>query len=165
MFPVGLSILTLFLLGIAMLWTIKGTECPKSLKIQNSSIEGFSNCTAYKQIYLNGILSSGDHADVNLENRFGKLFIYINANLPYALGGVFHTLEGSYQAFLIDRKNGLSINLGSLIRHGDRFYKLATSLEGNFDNYDEIHVYRRTENHEPVLVLKGNICEQNRSSL
>ena len=84
---------------------------------------------------------------MRLERRWGKLYITINANLPYAKGGVFHTMWGAYHAFLVDTRNQKSINLGSLVRAGDRFYKLSTELLGDYSQYDQIWIYRQTENY------------------
>jgi hypothetical protein len=129
--------------------------------------EDYSTCYRRKQIYLSSCDpdEATGHADVNLESRFGKLYITINANLPYAKGGVYHTMWGAYSAFLVDSRNNKSINLGSLVRHGDRFYKLSTELLGEYSNYDKIVVYRQTEDYAPKKVLMGSITRQQCSSL
>lgn len=129
--------------------------------------ENFSSCYQRKQIYLNSCDPDEPtaHADVNLEKRFGKLYINITANLPYAKGGVFNTMWGSYHAFLVDTHNGKSINLGSLVRHGSRFYKLATELLGDYSEYDSIFIYQTVEDYSPKLKMKGSITGQNCSSL
>ena len=139
-------------------------EAPKA---PQAPIENFSSCYRSKQIYLNSCNPDEPscHADVNLEHRFGKLFIKINANLPYAKGGVFNTMWGAYHAFLVDSRDGKSINLGSLVRHGDRFYKLSTELLGEYGNFDHITVYRQTEDYSPKKVLTGSITSQSCSSL
>jgi hypothetical protein len=131
------------------------------------TLEKFSSCYSRKQIYLQSCDpdSPSNHADVNLEKRWGKLYINIQANLPYALGGVFHTAWGAYHAFLVDSKTKKSINLGSLVRHGDRWYKLSTELLGEYSNYDEIVIYRVTEDYAPRAVLKSSIKQQMCSSL
>jgi hypothetical protein len=103
--------------------------------------------------------------DVNLEKRWGKLYINIQANLPYARGGVFHTMHGAYTALLVDSRNQRSINLGSLVRHGDRMYKLSTELLGDYSDYDEIQVWRQTEDYAPKMVLRGSITGQQCTSL
>lgn len=122
----------------------------------------YDTCYQRKQIYLLSCDPDEQfgHADVILEKRFGKLYININANLPYAKGGVFHTMWGAYDAFLVDTQNKKSINLGSLVRHGDRFYKLSTDLAGDYSNYNEIRVYRNYEDCAPKLKLKGAIIKQ-----
>lgn len=129
--------------------------------------ESFSSCYLRKQIYLNSCDpdSPTSHADVNLDQRWGKLYITINANLPFALGGVMNTMWGAYHAFLVDTRTNKSINIGSLVRHGDRFYKLSTELLGEYHNYNEMWIYRQTEDYEPKLVLRGNIKKQSCSSL
>ena len=116
-----------------------------------------------KKIYLNtdGCANpTMGHGDVMLEKRWGKLYITINCNLPYAKGGVFHTMWGAYHAFLVDTKNKTDINLGSLVRHGDRFYKLNTELNGDYRGYNEIIIVRKTEDYPPVTVLRGSITKQ-----
>ena len=122
-------------------------------------VENFSTCYQRKQIYLNSCDPDEPvgNADVHLERRWGKLYISINANLPYAKGGVFNTMWGSYHAFLVDTRNTKSINLGSLVRHGSRFYKLSTELLGDYSNYNEIWVYRQTEDFSPKKILSGKI--------
>ena len=125
-------------------------------------VEQFSTCLQHKQIVLNSCDQSepSNHADVNIEKRWGKLYISINANLPYAQGGVFHTMYGAYHAFLINSASNESINLGTLVRHGDRWYKLATELLGQYDGFDRIDVYRQTEDYQPKRVLTGSITNQ-----
>ena len=133
----------------------------------DDTVEDFSTCIQRKQIYLNACDSDEPtaHADVNLEKRWGKFWINIQANLPYARGGVFHSMWGAYSAFLIDSRNKKSINLGSLVRHGDRMYKLSTELLGDYSDYDRIDIYRQTEDYAPKRVLTGSIVSQNCSSL
>lgn len=130
--------------------------------------EDYGSCYKRKKIYLN----SDDcdepamgHGDVMLEKRWGKLYITINTNLPYAKGGVMHTMWGAYHAFLVDSKGKENIYLGSLVRHGDRFYKLSTELLGDYRQYDEIVIIRKTEDYPPVTVLKGSITRQHCTSL
>lgn len=134
---------------------------------QDAPVENFSSCYQRKQVYLNSCNPDEPtgHADVNLEKRFGKLYININANLPYAKGGVMHTAWGAYHAFLSNSHKNKSINLGSLVRHGDRFYKLSTELLGDYGEYDEILVYQTVEDYQPKLVLRGSISGQQCSSL
>lgn len=129
--------------------------------------ERFSSCYQRKQIYLNSCSEDEPTGmgDVNLEKRWGKLYINIQANLPYARGGVFHTMWGAYHAFLVDSRNQRSINLGSLVRHGDRMYKLSTELLGDYTDYDRIDVYRQTEDYAPKRVLTGTITGQQCTSL
>jgi hypothetical protein len=129
-------------------------------------IERFSSCLQRKQIYLNSCseMQPEAHADVNIEKRFGKLYIFINANLPMADGGIFHTSYGAYHAFLINSKTNESVNIGTLVRHGDRWYKLATALLGQYDGYDRLDVYHQVEDYEPKRVLTGSITKQNTSS-
>lgn len=128
--------------------------------------EGFSTCFQNKQIYLN----SADpdevtgNADVNLERLNGKLFIKIQANLPYAQGGVMHTVWGSYHAFLKSSQTGETINLGSLVFSGDRWYRLNTELAGDYSEYDLLEIYRQTEDYKPKLILSGSICAQGNST-
>ncbi len=148
-----------------------GPECAKGCGVNSGSSEiepeTFSSCYRRKQIYLNSCDpdTPTGHADVNIEQRWGKLYINIQANLPYALGGVMNTMWGAYTAFLVDTKTNRSIDLGSLVRHGDRFYKLATELLGEYSNYNEIWVYRQTEDMAPKLILRGNIANQMCGSL
>lgn len=129
--------------------------------------ENFSSCYQSKQIYLNSADPDepGCHGDVHLENRWGKMYITLNCNLPYAKGGVFNTMWGSYHAFLVDTRTKKSINIGSLVFHGDHFYKLATELLGDYSEYNEIWVYQQTEDYAPKLKLKGSITGQQCSSL
>ena len=129
--------------------------------------EDFSSCYQRKQIYLNSCDPDEPTGmgDVNLEKRWGKLYINIQCNLPYAQGGVFHTMWGSYNALLIDSRNKRSINLGSLVRHGDRLYKLSTELLGSYASYDRLDIVRQTEDYAPKRVLTGSIVGQQCSSL
>lgn len=127
--------------------------------------ENFSSCYRSKQIYLNSCdpdQPSG-HADVNLERKHGRLYININANLPYAKGGVFNTMWGAYSAYLVDTRNNKSINLGSLVRDGSRFYKLRTELLGEYSNYDEISIYHQVEDYKAKKVISGSINCQSTS--
>lgn len=130
--------------------------------------EKFSTCYQRRQIYLNACDPDEPTgtADVNIEKRWGKMYINIQANLPYAKGGVFHSMMwGAYHCFLIDSRNKRSINLGSLVRHGDRHYKLSTELLGDYSDYDTITVMRQTEDYAPKRVLTGSITGQQCSSL
>ena len=120
----------------------------------------YSTCYTKKQIYLNGTNDSANHGDVFLEKRFGKLLITLNCNLPYALGGIFHTVYGAYNASMVNSKTGASIDLGTLVRQGDRFYKLTTELLGDYRGYDQIVVSRKTEDYPAVVVLTGSITHQ-----
>ena len=125
----------------------------------------YSTCYVKKKIYLNPPTEDTfGHGEVILEKRFGKLYITINSNLPYVKGGVFNTTWGAYHAFMVDSSNPEnSISLGSLVRHGDRFYKLTTELNGDYRGYDLIKVVRKTEDYPPVEVLTGSITLQQRS--
>jgi hypothetical protein len=129
--------------------------------------EGFSTCYQSKQFHLNSVNPDEmtSIADVNLEKQFGKLFINIQANLPYAQGGDFHTVWGAYHAFLVDSKHKKSINLGSLAYSGDHWYRLRTELLGDYSNYDTVQVWRQTEDYKPKLLLSGSISAQTCSSL
>jgi len=129
--------------------------------------ENFSSCYQRKQIYLNSCDPDepSGHGDVTLEKRFGKFYINIICNLPYAKGGVMNTMWGAYHAYLVDTRTQKSINIGSLVRHGDRFYKLATELLGEYSNYNELVIYRQSEDYAPKKVLTGSITGQNCSSL
>jgi hypothetical protein len=124
--------------------------------------DDYSTCYTKKKIYLNSVgTNDSSHGEVMLEKRFGKLYITLNCNLPYAKGGVFHTSYGAYHAFLVKSKNEKdSIYLGTLVRHGDRFYKLTTELLGDYKGYDCIMVARKTEDYPPVTVLRGSITKQ-----
>lgn len=128
---------------------------------------GYSTCYAHKQIYLNSCNPDEPtgHADVNLESQNGKLFIRIQAMLPYARGGVFHTMYGAYHAFLVSSRTGKRISLGTLARQGDRTYKLQTELFGTYGEYDEMQVWRQTEDYAPKMVLRGSITKQQCTSL
>jgi hypothetical protein len=136
------------------------TECGFGLKPSSYyGNDNFSTCYAVKKTYLNsdGCEESIGHGDVLLESRFGKLYITLNCNLPYAQGGDFHTMWGAYHAFLKDSKTGQDLYLGSLVRHGDHWYKLNTELLGDYKNYDKIIVLRKTEDYAPVSVLQENL--------
>jgi hypothetical protein len=155
-------------LGVYWLWRMHaGASLSLNLILGGAEKEGFSSCYQRKQIYLNSCDSDEPTGmgDVNLEKRWGKLYINIQANLPYARGGVFHTMWGSYIAFIVDSRNQRSINLGSLVRHGDRMYKLSTELLGDYSDYDRIDIYRQTEDYAPKRVLTGSITGQQCTSL
>ena len=130
--------------------------------------DDYSTCYKQKKIYLNSddCDEKFGHGDAMLEKRWGKLYITLNANLPYAQGGVMHTMWGAYHALLIDSDgNEPEVYLGSLVRHGDRFYKLSTELLGDYRAYDKIMVLRKTEDYPPVTVLKGSLTKQHCTSL
>lgn len=145
-----------------------GEDCAPGKGLSKTSYYGrdddYTSCYKKKQIYLNSTDDTASHGEVNLEKRFGKLYITLNCNLPYALGGVFHTMYGAYNAFMVNSKTGASIDLGTLVRHGDRFYKLTTELLGDYRGYDQIVVSRKTEDYPAVNVLSGSITNQNCSS-
>jgi hypothetical protein len=152
------------LVAAALLLAKRSREPGASLAVP---VENFSTCFQRRQIYLNSCDTDEPTGmgDVNIEKRWGKMYISINANLPYARGGVFHTMYGAYHAFAIDPRNKRSINLGTLVRHGDRMYKLATELLGDYSDYTEIVIYRQTEDYAPKMVLKGSITGQQCTSL
>ena len=122
--------------------------------------DDYNSCYKIKKIYLNsdGCEEAIGHGDALLEKRFGKLYITLNCNLPYAQGGDFHTMWGAYHALLKDNKTGEDLYLGSLVRHGDHFYKLNTELLGDYRNFDEIVIFRKTEDYPKVKVLRGSIA-------
>lgn len=154
--------------GAWWLWRKSNAGATLNLNVMlGQKKEGFSSCYQRKQAYLNSCDSDEPTGmgDVNLEKRWGKLYINIQCNLPYARGGVFHTMWGAYHAFLVDSRNQRSINLGSLVRHGDRMYKLSTELLGDYSDYDRIDIYRQTEDYAPKRVLTGSIAGQQCSSL
>lgn len=132
----------------------------------DKNVENFSTCYQRKQIYLNSCDADEPTgiADANIEKRFGKLYITVMANLPYARGGVFHSMWGAYHVFLVD-PNGESINLGSMVRGGDRWYRLSTELNGDYSKFTELQIWRQTEDYKPKMILRGSITEQQRSSL
>jgi len=158
-------------IGLGIWWLWKRSNAGASLLNLNLTLGGkkedFSSCYQRKQIYLNSC--DGDEptgiGDVNLEKRWGKLYINIQCNLPYARGGVYFSMFGAYHAFLVDSRNKRSINLGSLVRHGDRMYKLSTELLGDYSDYDRLDIYRQTEDYAPKRVLTGSITGQQCSSL
>ena len=129
--------------------------------------EKFSSCYQQKQFYLNSV--DPDQitgvADCFLEKQFGTLYINIQANLPYAQGGDFHTVWGSYHCFLVDSRCGKSVNLGSLAYSGDHWYRLRTQLNGDYSDYDTVQIWRQTEDYKPRLVLQGSITNQGCSSV
>ena len=153
-------------LAVWWLWN-KLVSGPRVIVIPSGTAEKFSTCLQSKQIYLNSCdeTEPTNHADVFLEKRFGKFYITIKANLPYAEGGVFHTVYGAYYCFLVSSTDNESINIGTMVRHGDRWYKLSTELLGQYDKFDRIDVYRQTEDYEPKRVLTGSINKQGCSSL
>ena len=137
-------------------------DCPSLVETFYGSIHTFpQSCIKSKQIYLNSDgcdEESTAHADVNMENRFGKIFLNINANLPNVKGGDFQTAYGAYHAFLVDKyRREPRVYLGQLVLHGDHFYKLVTELLGDYSNYNEILVIRKTEDYPAVKVLRGKI--------
>ena len=144
---------------------ICGGDCSMGKGLTYTSYYGrdddYSTCYTKKKIYLNSVSDNdSSHGEVILEKRFGKLYITLNCNLPYAKGGIFHTAYGAYHAFLLNSKNDESIYLGTLVRHGDRFYKLTTELLGDYSGYDAICVSRKTEDFPPVKILHGSITKQ-----
>lgn len=132
-----------------------------------NTVENFSTCLGHKQIYLNSCDPDEPTgtADVNITSKWGKTYIEINANLPFVHGGVFHSMWGAYHAFLVDSRSGQSVNLGSLVRHGDRQHRLRTELAGDYHNYDTVEIWRQTEDYKPKKLLTGSITCQNNSSL
>jgi len=156
--------------ALVALWLFarsRGTTIIALVNPNSSSREGFSSCYQQKQFYLNSTFPDepSGHADCFLEKRFGKMFLNIQANLPYVKGGVFSSMFGDYHAFLVDSKSGKSVNLGSLVFGGDRFYRLRTELAGDYSDYDKCEIYRQTEDYKPKKVLSGSITSQGCSSL
>ena len=124
--------------------------------------DDYTSCYSSKQIYLNNVDDSATgHVEVILKKQFGKLMINLNCNLPYALGGVFHTMYGAYHAYIVNSRTNDNIYLGTLVRQGDRFYKLTTELLGDYRGYDQIIVTLKTEDFPPKTILSGSITKQN----
>lgn len=119
--------------------------------------ESFEACFESKQVYINSCDESAptSHAVVDLQRQSGKIHFSINANLPYASGGLFHTVDGKYKAFLASDNE--EVEIGTLVRHGDRWYKLATELEGDFSKFKKLHVYLQTEDYPLKRVLSGTL--------
>ena len=139
-------------------------DCGQGITRMYYGNDDYSTCYKTKKIYLNSdnCEEKTGHGDCLLEKRYGKLYITLNCNLPYAQGGTFHTMWGAYHAFMLDTKTGEQLYLGSLVRHGDRFYKLNTELLGDYRNFNEIIVLRKTEDYPLVKVLSGSIeCSGN----
>lgn len=155
---------------VALIWTVNHTWSYRggcALLPEDNEVERFSSCLQKKQIYLNSCdpEQPGNVADVNIENRFGKMYININAQLPFADGSDFHSHYGAYWAFLIDPVNKVSIPIGTLVRHGDGFFKLANELLGDYTGYTRLDIYRQVLDYKPKRVLTGSITAQNCSSL
>jgi hypothetical protein len=146
--------------GLWLIWRF--IRSPKKLIEETFTAGNFSTCLFSKQIYLNSCDQEepSNHAVVYLNKQAGRLMINMRANLPDALGGIFHTGMGAYHVFLIDSHSQQSINIGSMIKDGSRWYTLATALLGDYDNFDRIDVYRQTENYTPKRVLTGSITAQ-----
>lgn len=167
--------LVLLAVAVGLCWLLSSYNIVSTVRdtvyggggVLGQTLEDFSSCYQRKQIYLNSCDPDEPTGigDVNLEKRWGKLYINIQCNLPYARGGVFHTMWGAYHCFLVDSRSNRSVNLGSLVRHGDRMYKLSTELLGDYSDYDRIDIYRQTEDYAPKRVLTGSITGQQCSSL
>lgn len=127
--------------------------------VERDPHDSYSTCYETKRVYLNSVDPDEPSCQGSafLEHRWGKFYITLSCNLPYAKGGVFNTMWGSYHAFLVDSRTKKTINIGSLVYHGDHFYKLSTELLGDYSNFNEIWVYQQTEDYTPKLKLKGSI--------
>lgn len=141
----------------------------------NGLLEGFVTCYYNKTILLKDVSGSQNgngngngngmsEGVVDLENNRGRLYISINANLPYHKAGVFGTTVSDYAVYLVNRKYPHRKDLppvfvGYLLRYGDRRYRLKSELLGDYQDYSHLIVVRHplNENYPDVLVLEGEV--------
>lgn len=131
---------------------------------KNGLLEGFVTCYYNKTILLHDVTGGMSEGVVDLENNRGRLYVSINANLPYHKGGVFGTTVSNYAAYLVNkkhphRKDLPPINIGHLLRYGDRRYRLKNEVLGNYSDYSHIVITRHTlnEDYPDVVVLEGEV--------
>ena len=68
-------------------------------------LEGFVTCYYNKTILLQDVTEGGmSEAVADLENNRGRLYVSLNANLPYHKAGVFGTTVSNYAAYLVNRQ-------------------------------------------------------------
>ena len=140
-----------FIIAAVLLWF---------LLRKNGLFEGFMSCYNNKTVLLNDVTGSSSEGVVDLEKHNERLFISLNANVPYHKGGVFGTTVSNYNAYLIDKNTNLPpIVIGPLLRYGDRRYRLKNELLGTYDKYTHIIVSRHTlnEDYPDVIVLEGKL--------
>ena len=117
-------------------------------------LESFGNDSKHRVLlsHKNG-LSEGVF---NVWNRKNDHKISIQANLPYAKGGVFNTFQGEYKCYLISE--GYKRLLGSMIRYGDRIYRLNKTIPKTPIKYNKILITRKSELvQDEIPVLEGLI--------
>lgn len=131
---------------------------------KNGLLEGFVTCYYNKTVYLQDVTGGASEAVVDLENNRGRLYVSINANLPYHKGGVFGTTVSNYIAYLVNkkhphRKDLPPIMIGHLLRYGDRRYRLKNEVLGNYHDYSHLIVVRHAlnEDYPDVVVLEGEV--------
>ena len=140
-------IVTAVIIVVALLWLRGG-----------NIFEGFFTCFTNKSIILQDMTGGLSEGVVELEKNRGRLYISVNANLPYHKAGDFGESTSNYGVYLVDRKNDMRIFAGYLIRYGDRRYRLKNELLGNYDDYTHVIVVRHQINGEgfpDVVVLEG----------
>lgn len=135
-----------------------------SLWLSKDVIEGFVTCYYNKTILLKDVTGGMSEAVVDFENNRGRLYVSINANLPYHKAGVFGTTVSNYAAYLVNRKyphrkDLPPIFVGYLLRYGDRRYRLKNELLGDYQDYSHMTVVRHplNEDYPDVVVLEGAI--------
>ena len=157
-------------LALAVAWTANHVLSYRRVDagfVAPADVENFSTCLQKKQIYLNSCDPDqpSNVADVNIENRFGKMYINILLSAPFAIGGDFSSHSGAYHAFLINPKNKESVNIGTFVRSGDGYYRLSNELLGDYSQFSRIDVFRQILDYEPKRIVTGSITSQNCSSL
>ena len=133
-----------FLLVILLAVLLSGTLLAQYLPLSNQSIESkeefssFSSikCPVSAQTYLNSVdpdsMQGSGTASKSLDND-NTLTIYLEANLPLAVGGNFNNENVVYRVF---HKN---TPLMHLTRHNDGFYKgTYTSPDSTNDDFNTI---------------------------
>lgn len=109
-----------------------------------------------RQLYLSDMSGGMSTGQAFIEKKCKKLFINLEAVLPYARGGVFISLDGIYNVYIINKETGEKKYIGTLNREDYRVYYLKAVLNHPFDfGVHGIMVTRKTEDHKEKPILVG----------
>lgn len=109
-----------------------------------------------RRIYLSDMSGGMSTAQAFIEKKCKKLYINLEAALPYARGGTFISLDGIYNVYIINKETGEQTYIGTLNREDFRVYYLKAVLEHPFEYKKHgIMITRKTRNHKEKPILVG----------